>query len=292
MNGEAADRLQRMAAQAAWLGQRVGRVPQERLRSPAGGCAQRSAIVVHTARRLLATGRLEQAQQFLDAHLRTVDLSGHTGDIGLIDAVVMHTSMLYTSATDRDRQRHDAEFAYVSACRSADLHRRLRAGALFGLITHAQGRYRQAALVRADLLQQLPGPAGDGPIVRARMDLADSLHRGGRCGEAIRHADTAWQAWRQAPERRRTHGTGILVGYLTMLMGCGRDADAHRIAAEALSINAAWKILVTSLIHPPTSCSPDFTGHQPVCARQITAAEDPDITKVIAVEQRWAGDRP
>jgi hypothetical protein len=54
-----------------------------------------------------------------------------------------------------------------------------------------QRDYRRAANVRADLLTLLEGLARSGTVVTVRVQLAESLHAAGRCGEAARHADRA-----------------------------------------------------------------------------------------------------
>lgn len=69
--------------------------------------------------------------------------------------------------------------------------------------------------------------------VTARMMLARVWHAHGVCGEAVRHGEHAWRAWRHLHGTTEAGGLQIAVPLLAMLAACGRTIEALRVLGQA-----------------------------------------------------------
>ncbi|MBO3736690.1 hypothetical protein [Actinoplanes flavus] len=249
-------------------------------------------MAVLTARRLIDEQKVTQALALLESRLSVVDLSGYTTDEGLIAAALQFAKLLHASDYVPNQVEAPARFAYTSAVACGDVPRHALAGDLLGQVLQDQARYRHAALVRADVWQlfQQMGWDENSAATLMRLRLADSLHHGGRCGEALRHTEQAWRAWLREPERWSQHGVRIAVAYGQVLVGCGLRAEACGLLARSRCLPGSLEAVLEPIL---TSGSPEATviiaRHRSVCARRLMAAGTPDLEAMRAADNAWYG---
>ncbi|MEV4283728.1 hypothetical protein [Actinoplanes xinjiangensis] len=289
MNADDAARLRRLAAQPAW---------QHHGPTHPGGpaCRQRWEMVVLAARKLVSEHRIAHARTLLEHRLCEVDLTGRTGDPWLIDAIVLLHHLPPTGTEDPAWTLASARFAYTCAVDRGDPERQLLTGDTLGHLAHEHGDYRLASTTLTAIWhqQQHAGHGDDSFTVRLRLRLADSLHHGGRCGQALWHTSRTWQDWTRTRIRSPRQGARIAVAHAHLLTGC----RLHREAADLLDQARRIAPSLQPILEPITAAgSPTAArlaaAHQPVCARRLTVDGTPDPTAVYAAEQAWtATGRP
>jgi hypothetical protein len=89
-----------------------------------------------------------------------------------------------------------------------------------------QDRHDEAIELCRDHLIVAQPWAPPGPLAHVRMCLAEALHAGGHCGEAIREATTALREWRDGFEHLDSGYAIMAVRAAAMLAGCGRHREA------------------------------------------------------------------
>ncbi|MEU8656136.1 hypothetical protein [Actinoplanes philippinensis] len=231
---------------------------------------------VLNARRLVDAGHHEAARKELEQHLGSMSFDGSTNDPVLIDAL-----MLYASLEPGPRQFAAAAFAYRSTQQWSghQLVRRIDAARLFGRVAHSLGQYRYAIAARSVLLELVRPLEHDSlAALVAQADLAGSLHRLGRCGEASRHADRAWQQWRGRCTADLPVGSRLSTGYAHILAGCQRRADLQQLLAEIRTAHPRADELLPFL-RDRSFLDGAVAEHHRVCAGQL------DLSGLIAVEQ-------
>jgi hypothetical protein len=289
VNADDAARLRRLAGQPEWL----RRTPAQRDR-PA--CPQRWEIVLLTARKLIGERRITHARTLLEHRLSTVDLTDRTGDPWLIDAILLLHHLPPAGAEDPARTLASARYAYTGAVGCGDTERQLLTGDLLGYLAHEQGDYRLASTVLAEIWQRQQDTGhGDGSFtVRLRLRLADSLHHGGRCGQALWHTSRTWQDWTRTRIRSPRQGARIAVAHAQILIGCQLHQDAADLLDQARRIAPSLEPVLEPIVVPGSPAAARLVAeHRRVCARQFNADGTPDLLAVHAAEQAWtATGRP
>jgi hypothetical protein len=289
VNAEDAARLRRLAAQPAWP--RPGRYHRDR---PA--CPQRWEMVLLAARRLAGERRITHARLLLERHLTEVDLTGRTSDRWLIDAIILLHHLPPAGTEDSDWTLASARFAYISAMGCGDTERHLLTGDMLGHLAHEQGDYRLASTVLAEIWQrqQDAGHGAGSFTVGLRLRLADSLHHGGRCGEALRHTSRTWQDWTRTRIRSPRQGLRVAVAYAQILVGCQLHREAVDLLDQARRIAPPLEPVLEPLAGLGSPAGARLAAeHRPVCARQLDEDGTPDPTAVNVAEQTWtATGRP
>ncbi|MFI1991781.1 hypothetical protein [Actinoplanes sp. NPDC020271] len=227
------------------------------------------------AQRLVDAGQHEAARAELEQRLCPMSFQGSTDDPVLIDAV-----MLYAILDPGPRQFDAAAFAYRSTQRWSghQLVRRIDAARLFGRVAHSLGRYQHAIAARSALLKMVRPLEHDSlAALAAQADLAASLHRLGRCGEAARHADQAWQEWRRRLTSDLPVGSRLSTGYAHILAGCQRRADLRQLLAEIRVAHPSADKLMPFLGDRAFQ-EGAVTEHRKVCAGQL------DLVGLVTIE--------
>ncbi|WP_433619601.1 hypothetical protein ACQP2P_16465 [Dactylosporangium sp. CA-139114] len=133
-------------------------------------------------------------------------------------------------------------------------------------VLYARGRFDEANRVRRDLIQlHLDYGNIDAHLIQ-RMELADQLHAAGRCEDAIRQAQAAWQDWISRHDPTSPDTLRIMLQLVAMLLACDRfeDAVAVRTLAQFTSPSSDDAIAVT--------IPAKIIQHRPVCTRQDSTA--------------------
>jgi hypothetical protein len=255
-------------------------------REPA--CSLLPEIVVMTARRQIAAGQAGQARQLLNRYLHELDLIGPSSDPRLVEVARFCAEFLLSCGCDPDRQLQAAQFAYRSTLAFGDLTAQVTTGDLLGRVADAQGRFRLAVDTRTHLMTQLQSASCDIDTAVVRLALAQSLHQGGRCGEAIRHAHHLWTDWRHRPQRRLRHGIGIAIGYAEILTGCALQHEADQLLAQCLDTDAKLAAMVGPIVLDSPLTSGILQQHRNVCARNLTdRVTGPDIDRAATADRTW-----
>ena len=248
--------------------------------------------IVRGARRLIAARNLDQARQLLQGYLQRVDVAVATTDRWLIEAARIYTEIQLVSGGPPGSQIRYAHFAYASAIRAGTVRTQLVTGALLGRVAHTQRLYRIAIVVRSQLWGLLTATAHGDEAVTMRLSLAESLHAAGRCGEALRHAELTWSAWRQDPDRCRWAGRHIAVAYARILVACALQDAALALLAQAGTTDAALAVVLEPLIAPTSELVAGIIrAHDRVCARHQRPLDDLCPSSVqpplVAVQRHW-----
>jgi hypothetical protein len=138
VNADDAARLRRLAGQPEWL----RRTPVQR---DGSACPRGWEMVLLSARRLLGERRIGQARTLLEHRLSEVDLTGHTSDPWLIDAILLLHHLPPAAVEDSAWELAAARFAYTSAKDCGDTERHLLTGDVLGHVAHEQGDFRLAS---------------------------------------------------------------------------------------------------------------------------------------------------
>jgi hypothetical protein len=103
------------------------------------------------------------------------------------------------------------------------------------------------------------------------LDTATSLHRRGRCGEAVRTVSRALQACHRNPAPHTGRGLTLIAGLTAMLSACLRDTDARTVLAQhhRRLPPAGHRDRHTFAIHALNTMDAAATGHQRVCPARL-----------------------
>jgi hypothetical protein len=192
-------------------------------------------VAAAVAGRLIGNGSHANtaAAALLESYLTGLD-PDHTPAVpALIDAAAHYGAV----AWHRPRGHAWATYAYRASRAVCDPYDDRSTYALHILATSLtlHGRHDEAIELCHDHLVVAEPWAPPGPLSHIRMCLAEALHAGGRCGQAIREATTALHDWPDACEGPDPGYAVMAVRAAAMLAGCGRHSEAIVCLINAIS---------------------------------------------------------
>lgn len=241
------------------MNRRSGGVPALRF------AVQRAAV-------LTTLDAYEQAAQILARHLAALDPV--TADPGhdLIAAAILYVRVVDPTRASIPDVVAWARYAYRASRTTHGVYhpQTVQAAETLILVLHSRGDVGEALELRRDLIQAHLDHGDVAAHLVARMELAAQLHDAGRCGDAIRHASTAWQTWiaRLGPVDGR--GRRLVTQLVAMLHACARLDEARWLIEQAGPLYPAGA--------DPTHADADpvlrrlgtmRTNHQHRCARHL-----------------------
>jgi hypothetical protein len=234
------------------------------------GVRESAALVaaVIVAQQHADAGQPSAARAQLDWHFNDWDFTGITADPVVIDAV-----LLYARLIDGPRQLAAAEYVYRCTCGYPVQHfRRIEARRLLGMAARCNGDHRRAIAVQGEAFAGLQRAGLEALAAEAQVELADTLHRAGHCGEAARHAGLAWHTWYALPDRDHQQGLRIAGTYARLLASCRRRVDLQLLIGQTALVDGCWR----AILQPTTR---DFGSHgdathTPMCAGRFTDIDD------------------
>lgn len=240
-------------------------------------------VAVDVAEHLIGNGSRANraAAALLETYLAGLDPDLVPAVPALIDAATRYAVV----APDRRRAHAWAQCGYRVSRTVCEPYDDRCTYALHVLATSLalQGQHGDAVDLCRDHLVSMPW-APPGPVSQVRMCLAEALHAGGRCGEAIREATTALHEW---PDTNYDPDSGyaiMAVRAAAMLAGCGRHREAvvcvmNAIPAFPPTGSAARRNQVARAIRAIQHAQ---STHRDACARArdvaygLAPAADPD----------------
>ncbi|GAA2338944.1 hypothetical protein [Dactylosporangium salmoneum] len=201
----------------------------------------------------------------------------------LPDGLIIEAAMLYSRLVDPVADLVPDDVAWAGyACRAA----RVRCGpdhvttiaAMENLasVLYVRGRFDEANRVRQDLIQLLLDRGNIDAHLIQRMELAEQFHAAGRCDDAMRQAQAAWQDWTGRYDPASPESRWIMLQFTSMLIACHQFDEAKALRSQAQfalpssddPIKAGYDAFIATV--PAT-----IIHHRPVCARRRdTAAAD------------------